>query len=115
MRVLEIGGRLDFLHEPLGPEDGGELRPRDLHRDLAVVLQIVGEADVRHATFAQVAFDLVAVGEGGREPGGDLGHGAKMDRLWGFGEVLRGTCLYAPPGVYTQPRESPMTSRYQPA
>jgi hypothetical protein len=36
---------------------------------------------------AQVAFDFVAVGEGGRELGSDLGHGAKMDRLWGFGEV----------------------------
>ncbi len=35
-----------------------------------------------------VAFDFVAVGQGGREPGGDLGHRAKMDRLPGFGEVL---------------------------
>ncbi len=68
----------------------------------------------RHAALAQVAFDPVAVGEGGREPGGDLRHGAKMARLCGFGEVSRGTCSYAPPGVYTQPRESPMTSRYQP-
>ncbi len=24
--------------------------------------------------FAEAAFDLVAVGEGGREPGGDFGH-----------------------------------------
>ena len=27
----------------------------------------------RHAAFAKVAFDPVAVSEGGREPGGDLG------------------------------------------
>ncbi len=41
------------------------------------------------ASFAGGAFDLVAVGEGGREPGGDLGHGAKMDRRWGIGEADR--------------------------
>ncbi len=34
--------------------------------------------------------------------GEGVGHGAKMDRLRGFGEVLRGTCLYAPPGVSTR-------------
>ena len=31
----------------------------------------------------------IAVGERGREPGGDVCHGAKMDRLWGFGEGSR--------------------------
>ncbi len=33
------------------------------------------KGDRRHAAFAEVAFDPVAVGEGGGEPGGDLGHG----------------------------------------
>ncbi len=47
------------------------------------MLDVVGQIDVRHATFAQVAFDFVAVREGGREPGGDLGHGAKMARSGG--------------------------------
>ncbi len=31
--------------------------------------------DGRHATFAEVALELVAVGENGGEPGGNLGHG----------------------------------------
>jgi len=34
-------------------------------RHLAFVLQVLGEVHGRHATFAKVAFDLVAVGEGG--------------------------------------------------
>jgi hypothetical protein len=38
------------------------------------VFESVGEVDGRHPAFAEAAFDLVAVGEGGREPGGDLGH-----------------------------------------
>ena len=74
VRVLEIGRGLDFLDEPLGAKDGGKFGTENFHRDRAVVFQIVGEVDVRHATFAQVAFDLVAVGEGGGEPGGVLGH-----------------------------------------
>jgi len=52
-----------------------------------IVLQVLSQVHRRHAAFAQVALDPVAVGQGGREPGGDLGHGAKMDCLWGFGEV----------------------------
>ncbi len=42
------------------------------------MLEVLGQIDGRHAAFAQMAFDLVAVGEGGREPGGDLGHRAKI-------------------------------------
>jgi hypothetical protein len=87
--VLEIGSRLDFLDEPIGPEHGGEFGTENLHRDRAVVFEIVGKVDRSHATFAQMALDPVAVGEGGREPGGVLGHEAKMDCSWGFGEVLR--------------------------
>ena len=45
---------------------------------LALVHQTSNPVDVRHATFAQVAFDFVAVGQGGREPFGDLRHGAKL-------------------------------------
>ena len=50
----------------------------------------VGQIHRRHAAFAKVTFDPVAVGEGRRKPRGDLGHRAKMDCLWGFGEVGRG-------------------------
>ncbi len=64
------------MHEPLGPEHRCEFRAQYLDRDLAFVLEILSEVDGRHAAFAQAAFDLVAIGEGGREAFGDLGHGA---------------------------------------
>ena len=73
--MLEVGGRLYFLDEPLGPKHGGQLGPQDFHRHLAVVLEILGQVDIRHSAFAKVALDPVAVGEGRREPDGDLGHG----------------------------------------
>ena len=37
-----------------------------------------------------------------------------MARLGGVGEGWSRTCPYPPWGVYTQARESPVTSRYQP-
>lgn len=40
VRVLEIGDRLDFLHEPLSPQHSREFGPEHLDRDLAVVLQV---------------------------------------------------------------------------
>ncbi len=73
--MLEIGGYFDLLDEPLGADHRGEFGAQHLDGDLALVLQVLGEIHGRHAAFAEVAFDLVAVGEGGREPGGDLGHG----------------------------------------
>ena len=42
--------------------------------DLALVLQILGEVDGRHAAAPYFPLDLVAVGEGGHEPSGDLIH-----------------------------------------
>ena len=54
-------------HEPLGAEHGGELGLEDLERDLAVVLEVLGEVDGGHAALAQLALDAVAVGEGGGE------------------------------------------------
>ena len=39
-----------------------------LMRDLAVVLQVLGEVDRGHAALAQLALDAVAVGEGRRKP-----------------------------------------------
>ncbi len=72
------------------PRTGGEFGTEDFHRDRAVVFEIVCEVDRRHAAFAKVAFDPVAVGEGGREEGGVLRHQAKMDCWWGFGEWGRG-------------------------
>ena len=42
-----------------------------------------------------IQLDPIAVGEGGREAGGDLRHGAKMGCLRVFGEVLSRSFIHA--------------------
>ena len=61
--MLEIGGRRDLLQKPLGAEDGGEFGPQNLYRHLAVVLEVLGKVNRRHATGTQFTFDLVPIGE----------------------------------------------------
>ncbi len=61
--MAERRGGLDLHHEPLGADDGGELRLQDLERHLAVVLQVLGEVHGGHATLAEFALDAVAVGK----------------------------------------------------
>src|SRR6185437_246528 len=68
----------DLAGEPVGAERGGQLGTQDLHRHLAVVLEVFGEVDGRHSALAELALDAVAVGEGGLESGHRLGHRA----LW---------------------------------
>ena len=77
VRVLEIGGDLDLGQEALAAEDGGELGVEDLDRDLAAVLQVLGEIDRGHAALAQLAHEAIAVGQGRREAGGWVGHGVR--------------------------------------
>ena len=72
--MLQVGGGLDLGEEALGADDGGELGPQHLDRDLAVVLEVVGEVDRGHAALAQLALKAVAVGEGGGEAGENVGH-----------------------------------------
>ncbi len=74
MRVLQACGGLDLLHEAVGAEHGGQLRFQDLEGNLAIVFEVFGEIDGRHPAFTEAALDPVAIGEGSREPGGDLGH-----------------------------------------
>lgn len=44
--MLQTRRSLDLDHEPLGIEDGGELRLEDFDGDFAVVLAIVGKKEV---------------------------------------------------------------------
>ena len=74
MRVLQGGDRLDLAEEPLGADDRGELRPQHLDRDLAIVLEVLGQIDGGHAALAELPLDAVAVGEGGGEAGPGVGH-----------------------------------------
>ena len=73
--VLQVGDGLDLAEEPLGADHRRELRPQHLDRDLAVVLQVLGEIHRRHAALPQLPLDAVAVGEGGGERGRDRRHG----------------------------------------
>jgi hypothetical protein len=63
MPVIRRG--LDLAQEPLGADGVGQLGAQDLERDLAVVLDVVGEVDDSHAARAELALDAVVVRQGG--------------------------------------------------
>ena len=72
MGVVEAGGDPDLVEEPLGTEHGGQLGPQHLERDLAVVLEILGEIDRGHPALTQLALDPVAVDEDGSRQRGHV-------------------------------------------
>ena len=59
--MLEPGGEPDLALEAVGAEGGGELGVQHLQRDRAVVPEVVGQVDGRHAAAAELALDRVAV------------------------------------------------------
>jgi hypothetical protein len=59
----------------LRPDDCGQLRLQDLERDLALVLEVVGQVDGGHAAFAELTLDGVSAFEGGVQAGDGIGHG----------------------------------------
>ena len=63
--MVELGGDSHFAQEPLAADDGAQVGAKNLERHLALVLQIAREVDGRHAAGADLAFDGVAVSEGG--------------------------------------------------
>ena len=63
VRMREPGGELDLTQEPLGADLRGDLRAQRLHRDVAVVLDVVREEDDRHSPLSQLALDLVSAVE----------------------------------------------------
>jgi hypothetical protein len=69
VRVLEIGGDLDFGEEAFAADHGAQLGVEHLDGDSSAVLQVLGEVDGCHAARAELPLDPVAVGEGRRETG----------------------------------------------
>ena len=67
MGVLQAGGRLDLGKEALAADDGAQLGAQDLDRDLAGVLEVLGEVDGGHAALAELTLEAIAIGEGDRE------------------------------------------------
>ena len=62
--MLEIRGDLDLGQEPFGSQLGFQ----DLQRDLAFVLDIVGQVDGSHPAFAELTLDRVATVKGKQRP-----------------------------------------------
>ncbi len=60
VRVAELGGDLDFAQEPLGAQDGREIGAQDLDRDLAMMLEVVGQVDRGHPSAANFLEDGIA-------------------------------------------------------
>ena len=69
VRVLEAGRRLDFRQESLRADHCRELLAQHFDRDLAMVADVGGKVDGRHAAGADLALDLIASRDGGRQAG----------------------------------------------
>jgi len=61
--VCEARGEADLADESLGAHDGVEVEAQDLEGDGAVVLEVVGEEDSRHATGPDASLHRVATVE----------------------------------------------------
>ena len=73
--VGKPGGHPDLPDEPLRAEDRAQLRPQDLEGHLAVVLEVVGQIDGRHAAPPQLALEGIAADESGVQTGELIGVG----------------------------------------
>ena len=63
MRMLQLGGDLDLVQEPLGTKHSTEFRLEHLDRDIAVMLEIVREVHGDHAALTEFAAHAVAVAQ----------------------------------------------------
>ncbi len=74
--MLQVGGDLDLPEKPIRADRSRQLGTQDLHRHLAVMLQVLGQIDRRHATAAYLALDSVAVRKAGFQTVEGVGQGA---------------------------------------
>jgi hypothetical protein len=58
--MLQLRGNLDLPKESRATHRSGEILAQHLHRDLTVVLLILGEIDRRHAAAADLAIDAIS-------------------------------------------------------
>jgi hypothetical protein len=61
--MMQPRGDIDFAEKPIGPQRCGELRPEHFHGNFAMVFQILGEVDRRHAAGAALALEAVGTSE----------------------------------------------------
>jgi len=69
MGMIQVGRDLDFLEKPIAPDQRREVGLEDLDGDLAMVPEIVGEINRRHAAGADGPLDPIPAGQSGDEPG----------------------------------------------
>ena len=65
--VLQVRGGRDLGEEALGSDDRREFGTQDFERDFALVLDVLGQVDGRHAAFTEFALDAVLAVQGGVE------------------------------------------------
>ena len=65
--MLKIRRRLDFAEKAIGADHCRELGPQYLHRDFAIVLDILGEVDCRHPARPELTTEAVPIGQCGRK------------------------------------------------
>ena len=73
--MLEVGRGLDLGQEALGPNYGSQLGLQHLEGDLALVLEVIGQIDRRHAALTEFTLDGVAAFEGCVQTSDGIGHG----------------------------------------
>ena len=95
VRMVQACGELDLPEKALAAERLREVGPQHLDRDVAAVLQVVGEVDRRHAALAELAVEAIVRGQGFGECSGG-GHRGIV-RPAGAGRQ-RGRCGVQPPG-----------------
>ena len=61
--MVETGGDLNLLEKPGCPERRGQLGPEHLQGNRALILQILGEEDVRHSPVPHFPLDPVTASE----------------------------------------------------
>ena len=63
MWVVQACGDFDFSEKAFRTEGGGQFRPKDLHRHLSLVLNVLRQVDRGHSTPADFTFNRIAVGQ----------------------------------------------------
>ena len=59
--MVQLCGDLDLPEEPVTADASRQLGAHDLHRHVAVMLDVLGQIDRRHTTSADFPLDGVAV------------------------------------------------------
>ncbi len=76
VRMLQLGRDLDLAKESIAPHGGSELGPEHLHRDFAMVLQVLREIYGCHAAAPDLAIESVPFSQRGLETIEGSGHDA---------------------------------------